>query len=203
MRKLLTIRLPKVFWVLLILFPIIFFGVRCHYQSSFEVPVVAVYSINHQDAGLHDYQLFRVIGRGKDDFILTLYLKNYLSGDKVRTFHDLKNMDFIQRSSYSYFEGVWKTDFFVWCSKRQTRIFISNRPDVNKSELNNDEIKNYRNNSNYIRWIVSPMGHNYETTKINPDVMCSVISGIDDRGRGNYQVMVGAPCSKNLKEYDE
>jgi hypothetical protein len=188
MRKLLLKRLSKVFWILLILLPIIFLGVRCHHQSAFEIPVVAVYSINLQDAGLQDYQLFRVIGRSKDDFLLTLYLEDYLSEDKLMTMYDCKNMDFIQRASYSYFEGVWKTDFFVWCSKRQARIFISNRPDADKSQLDLDEIKNDRNNSNYIRWFVAPMemGYNYNTTKINPDVMFNAITGIDGSRRDNY-----------------
>jgi hypothetical protein len=50
------------------------------------------------------------------------------------------------------------------------------------------------------------MGYNYNTTKINPDVMCSVIDGIDDVGKRhyqNYQVMVGALYQENLKTYDE
>jgi hypothetical protein len=179
--------------------PIVFCLIRVYYyQFVIDVPVVAVYSIkNYQDNGLYDHQLFRVVARGKADFILKLYLKDYLS-DKVQSLHDLENMDFIQSSSYSCLEGVWKVDFFVFCSKQHACLFVSNRPDVDKSQINNIEIKNDENNSKRIRWIVSPMGYDYDTTKINLDVMCGIITGLDEgrdhgyqRFVGEYQVMVG------------
>jgi hypothetical protein len=159
-------------------------------QLVIETPVVEVYSINHRYVGLHDYQLFRVIGRGKGNFILMMYLKNHLL-DNVESARDLESMKFKRGSSYSYFEGVWKTDFFVFCSKQHTCIFISDQPDVDKLQINHIEIKNDGNNSKRIRWIVSPVGHDRYTTKINPNIMCSIITGIDESGNHSYQLMAG------------
>jgi hypothetical protein len=186
----------KVFWGLLILFPIIFCFIRFSNQHAFNIPVAAVYSINHRDVSLHDYQLFRVIVRSNEDFILKLYLKNYLLEGKKRSTNDIVNKDFTLTPFYSYFDGVWKVEFFIWCSKQHASIFISNRSKVDKSQLNHNKTKNNRTNSNCIRWIVVPTGRDYETTKINPDVMCSIITGIDDNGKHNYQVMVGTQCPK-------
>ncbi|MDR1384900.1 MAG: hypothetical protein LBJ67_13790 [Planctomycetaceae bacterium] len=79
MRKLLKERLPKAFLILLILILIIFCSARLYYSRLvFETPVFAAYSINHQDISSHDYQMFRIIGRGKEDFTQTLYLRNDL-----------------------------------------------------------------------------------------------------------------------------
>jgi hypothetical protein len=200
MRKFLSLRLFKVILILSILF--LFFGVivRLHYcQLVYTSSVISVYSINDQNADRYGYQLFRIIGRGKKDFILTLYLKNYFVYDS-RSILDFENMDFIQSPSYSYVEGVWKTDFFVWCSKHDASIFISRCPNMDKPQLNCriNEIKKVHNNNNCIGWIVAPMGYDNEMSRVYHGVMCSAITGVEN-GKQKYQLMVGVLYQEDLK----
>jgi hypothetical protein len=177
----------KIFLFLLILFLIVLYcGRRYYYQRLVEIsPVVTVSSLNSCDASLYGYRLFRITGRGKSDFILTLYLKDGLSPDQHYYFKK-------QKPSYSYFDGVWKSDFFIFCTE-QHYLFISDRPKIKESQLQyvNHNVKREHKQNNYIRWIVSPIGNDLETKRVHTDVSCSIITGIDSNNMQRYQIMTG------------